>query len=87
MIPEYQPPRTRSFFSSRVTPEAARALNLEEGREDEFFDRAAAARGQTPADEALVGRLPALFRTLRGRKVTAKNLETLVEIMRKRHSD
>lgn len=73
--------------------EYAKALGLKQGGEEwiDFFDRAAAARGQIPADfvadEKLVRRLPVLFRTLRGRKVTAENLDRLVEMIRKGHSD
>jgi transcriptional regulator with XRE-family HTH domain len=73
--------------------EYAKALGLKEGGEEwiDFFDRAAAARGQIPADlqadEKLVGRLPVLFRTLRGRKVTSEKLDQLVEIIRRGHSD
>jgi transcriptional regulator with XRE-family HTH domain len=73
--------------------EYAKALGLKEGGEEwiEFFDTAAAARGQLPADlqadEKLVGRLPVLFRTLRGRKVPPQNLDQLVEMIRRGHSD
>ena len=73
--------------------EYAKALALKEGSEEwiEFFDRAAAARGQLPADlqadEKLVGRLPLLCRTLRGRKVTPENVDQLVEMIRREQSD
>ena len=73
--------------------EYAKALALKEGGEEwlEFFDRAAASRGQLPADlqadEKLMGRLPVLFRTLRGRKVTLENLDQLAELIRREHSD
>ncbi len=73
--------------------EYAKALALKVGTEEwiEFFDRAAAARGQLPADlqadEKLVGRLPLLFRTLRGRKARAANLDQLVEIIRREQPD
>ena len=73
--------------------EYAKALALKEGSEEwiEFYDRAAAARGELPADlqadEKLVGRLPLLFRTLRGRKVTLENLDQLVEMIRREQSD
>jgi transcriptional regulator with XRE-family HTH domain len=73
--------------------EYAKALALKEGSEEwiEFFDRAAAARGQLPADlqadEKLVGRLPLLFRTLRGRKVTPENVDQLVEMIRREQPD
>ncbi len=87
----------RGVFPAPESPqklrEYAKALGLKEGGEEwvEFFDRAAAARGQFPvdlqADENLVGRLPVLFRTLRGRKVTPEKLDQLVEIIRRGHSD
>jgi hypothetical protein len=73
--------------------EYAKALALKEGSEEwiEFFDRAAAARGQLSADlqadQKLMGRLPVLFRTLRGRKVTPENLDQLAELIRREHSD
>jgi hypothetical protein len=73
--------------------EYAKALTLKEGGEEwlEFFDRAAASRGQLPADlqadEKLLGRLPVLFRTLRGRKVTPEKLDQLAELIRREHSD
>ncbi len=73
--------------------EYAKALELKEGGEEwlEFFDRAAAARGRLPADlqedESLIGRLPILFRTLRGRKVTQEKLDQLVGLIRREHSD
>jgi hypothetical protein len=34
-----------------------------------------------------VGRLPLLFRTLRGRKVTPENLDQLVEMIRREQSN
>src|SRR5215472_11209933 len=65
----------RGVFSPPESPqklrEYAKALGLKHGAEEwiEFFDRAAADRGQIPADlqgnETLVGQLPVLFRTLR----------------------
>jgi hypothetical protein len=68
--------------------EYAKALKLKEGGEEwvEFFDRAAAARGRIPhdlqKDENLIRRLPVLFRTLRGQKVSPEALEKLVELIR-----
>jgi transcriptional regulator with XRE-family HTH domain len=87
----------RGVFAPPESPqklrEYAKALALKDGSEEwiEFFDRAAAARGQLPADlqadETLLGRLPVLFRTLRGRKVTPEKLDQLVELIRREHSD
>jgi len=85
----------RGVFAPPESPqklrEYAKALSLKEGSEQwiEFFDRAAAARGRLPADlqtdENLLGRLPVLFRTLRGRKVTPEKLDQLVELIRREH--
>jgi transcriptional regulator with XRE-family HTH domain len=87
----------RGVFASPESPrklrEYAKALALKEGSEEwiEFFDRAAAARGQLPADlqadEKLLGRLPILFRTLRGGKVTPEKLDQLVDLIRREHAD
>jgi transcriptional regulator with XRE-family HTH domain len=68
--------------------EYARALGLKPCTDEwiEFFDRAAASRGQIPRDlqkdENLVKHLPVLFRTLRGRKVSPEALDKLVELIR-----
>lgn len=75
--------------SSEVLSRYAAALHLEEGSDEwyDFFDRAAAARGSIPADimerDELVQHLPALFRTLRGRRLSEGQLEELVEIIRR----
>jgi len=67
----------------------AGALGLRKGSTPwyEFFDLAAASRGQIPeeilADDKLVKKLPVLFRTLRGEKVPEKKLEELIETIRK----
>ncbi len=67
----------------------AEALNLRKGSSAwyEFFDLAAASRGQIPeeilADDRLVKKLPVLFRTLRGEKVPEKKLDELIETIRK----
>lgn len=53
----------------------------------EFFDYAAAARGEIPADllsdDALVGKLPVLFRTLRGERVDQDQLDELIDRIRR----
>ena len=67
----------------------ATALGLEPGSDewDEFFDRAAAERGRIPndilSDEEVLGRLPVLFRTLRGAKVEASRLDEFIERIRR----
>jgi transcriptional regulator with XRE-family HTH domain len=67
----------------------ALALGLSRGSEDwiEFFDVAAASRGVIPPDlledDALLQKLPMLFRTLRATPVEDAKLDKLVEEIRK----
>jgi transcriptional regulator with XRE-family HTH domain len=67
----------------------AKALNLTEGSDPWylFFDLAAADRGIIPKDimddAELVKELPAFFRTLRGQKPTASEMQTVLEKIRK----
>ncbi|MCH8042102.1 MAG: helix-turn-helix transcriptional regulator [Planctomycetes bacterium] len=53
----------------------------------EFFDAAAAARGEFPkdllSDEELIDKLPALFRTLRGHPFPSEKLDELLEMIRR----
>ncbi|MFH1110246.1 MAG: helix-turn-helix transcriptional regulator [Planctomycetota bacterium] len=53
----------------------------------EFFDLAAAERGRIPkdllSDDELLGKLPVLFRTLRGAKVSDRHLDQLIERIRR----
>lgn len=75
--------------SSEILERYASALGLEEGSDGwyEFFDRAAASRGEIPPDllndADLVQSLPILFRTLRGSRVSDEQLSRLAEILRK----
>jgi transcriptional regulator with XRE-family HTH domain len=74
--------------SEEKLEEYARALGLRSGGTDwiTFFDLAAAERGRLPRDlqdEELLGRLPVLFRTLRGAKIDETNLDELIERIRK----
>jgi len=68
--------------------EYAKALGLTEGSTEwiEFFDKAAASRGMIPHDlhkeEDLVRRLPLLFRTLRGQRLSSDALDKVVELVR-----
>ena len=63
----------------------AKFLELKQGSEDwdTFFDVAAAAKGRLPdellEDEALVAKLPLVFRTLRGKRLTDKQLDALLK--------
>jgi transcriptional regulator with XRE-family HTH domain len=65
------------------------ALGLKRGTDEwlEFFDFAAAPRGEIPrdlmSDEEVVEKLPILFRTLRGSQVTEESLDELVEKVRR----
>ena len=69
--------------------EYARSLKIESGSNEwyEFFDLAAAASGRIPADlmndKQLIPKLPLVFRTLRGGKVTRKQLDGLIERIRR----
>ena len=64
--------------------EYARLLALKKGTDDwyRFFDLAAAEAGRIPQDiltnEEVVEKLPILFRTLRGKKVSDEKLDKLV---------
>jgi len=75
--------------SRKKLEQYADALGLGRGSDEwfEFFDRAAASQGRLPADlmtdRELVPKLPLVFRTLRGGKVTREQLETLIERVRK----
>jgi len=67
----------------------AKALGLKKDTDTwiEFFDLAAAARGQLPkdllSDEELLEKLPILFRTLRGAPLPAERLDDLIEKVRR----
>jgi len=67
----------------------ARALGIELNSDEsvEFFDLAALSSGRVPedllSDEELLPKLPLVFRTLRGDKVTRKQLDALIERVRK----
>ena len=65
------------------------ALGLKRGSDEwlEFFDLAAASRGELPADllsdEEVVEKLPVLFSTLRGAQVTEEQMDGLVDKIRR----
>lgn len=67
----------------------AHALGLVEGSDDwmEFFDLAAATRGEIPKDllndDELVKKLPVLFRTLRAEPVSDDKLDQLIDKVRR----
>ena len=74
--------------SKEKLEEYASYLGIEKGSDDwyEFFDLAAACRGEIPEeildDEELLKHLPVIFRTIRGKKLSKKKLEELIEIIR-----
>jgi transcriptional regulator with XRE-family HTH domain len=78
------PPRSREKLQ-----DYASLLQLSEGSDEwyEFFDLAAAETGRIPDDilddAALVEKLPVVFRTLRGKKVSEEKLDELVERIRR----
>lgn len=69
--------------------EYATALGIAPGSDEwlQFFDLAAAGRGEIPADlledADVVEQLPVLFRTLRGEQVPEEDLAKLMEIIRR----
>ena len=77
------PPQSREKLE-----EYAGYLKIKKGSDDwyTFFDLAAAETGRIPEDimtkENIGNKLPVLFRTLRGQKVTDENLEKLIKMLR-----
>lgn len=69
--------------------EYARYLHIKKGTDDwyKFFDLAHIELGRIPQellnDAKVAARLPILFRTLRGKKISEKKLGELVELIRK----
>jgi transcriptional regulator with XRE-family HTH domain len=65
------------------------AFGLKRGSDEwmEFFDTAAASRGEIPEDlldaPAVLGRLPMLFRTLRCTPIDDEKLDKLIEELRR----
>ncbi len=83
----------RGMFAAPQKPELieryAVALGLKPGSDEwlDFFDVAAASRGELPRDllddEELLGKLPLLFRTLRGGQVESRKLDELIDRIRR----
>jgi len=77
------PPQDRE-----VLEKYAKALELKSGGDDwyTFFDLAAAAKGRLPdellADKEIVAKLPLVFRALRGKRLTERQLNELVKKVR-----
>jgi transcriptional regulator with XRE-family HTH domain len=77
------PPQSREKLE-----DYARRLGLREGSDAwfEFFDLAAAETGRIPEDlrdAELVSKLPVIFRTLRGKKLTDEQLDKLADRLRR----
>ena len=77
------PPQSREKLE-----EYAKLLKINKGSDDwyTFFDLAAAETGRIPDDlmmkAKMEDKLPILFRTLRGQKVSDKKLENLIKMLR-----
>ena len=78
------PPKKRDLLQRH-----ARALELEEGTDEwlEFFDLASACAGRIPerimSDEQLLTKLPLVFRTITGGRLTEEELRKLAEEIRR----
>lgn len=80
----YPPPQKQELLEKYAT-----ALGIREGGDEwtEFFDLAAAFRGEIPKDlrdNEILAKLPILFRTLRGERVPQDKLDDLIEMIRKK---
>ena len=65
----------------------ARYLKLKEASDEwyEFFDLAAAESGRFPKElmeKEIVARMPFLFRTIRGKKITKEKLDKLIRLIK-----
>ena len=75
--------------SHKILEDYAKLLGIEKGSDDwhELFNRAAACRGEIPEeiynDEELVTKLPIIFRTIQGKKISPELLDDLAETVRK----
>ncbi len=80
----YPPPQ-----SDELLGRYAASLGFPEGSDKwlELFDLAAAERGKIPEDlmkdDAVVDKLPVLFRTIRAKQVSGEGLDNLVERIRR----
>jgi transcriptional regulator with XRE-family HTH domain len=80
----FPPPQKEELLTRYAT-----ALGLVRGSEEwiEFFDTAAACRGELPkdllTDQELLDKLPVLFRTLRASPVATEGLDELIDKIRR----
>jgi len=78
------PPASREKLEEYAT-----FLGLKRGNDEwlEFFDRAAASRGELPKDflddDEVLKALPIIFRTIRGKKVSREMLNELIDKIRR----
>jgi len=78
------PPASREKLEEYAT-----FLGLKKGTDEwlEFFDRAAASRGELPKDflddDEVLKALPVIFRTIRGKKVSREMLNELIDKIRR----
>jgi transcriptional regulator with XRE-family HTH domain len=78
------PPASREKLEEYAT-----FLGLKKGSDEwlEFFDRAAASRGELPKDflddDEVLKALPVIFRTIRGKKVSGEMLNELIDKIRR----
>lgn len=73
--------------SEEILKRYAKCLELKEGTDSwyEFFDLAAAESGRLPKDlgeKEIIERVPLLFRTIRGKKLTKEKLDKLIKIIK-----
>ena len=74
--------------SSQKLREYARMLKIKPGSKDwqTFLDLAAAEAGRIPedllSDEEVIGKLPVLFRTLRGQKLSDEEISGLMKMIK-----
>lgn len=80
----FPPPQKEELLEKYAT-----ALGVARGSDDwlKLFDFAAASRGQLPkdllSDDELFEKLPALFRTLRGRAIEPEKLDKFIDDVRR----
>lgn len=80
----FPPPQKEELLEKYAT-----ALSLKRGSDEwlEFFDLAATSRGEIPkdllSDEELLGKLPLVFRTLRGSALSPEKLDDLIDTIRR----
>jgi transcriptional regulator with XRE-family HTH domain len=73
--------------SEEILSKYAKFLHLKEGSDGWylFFDLAAAEAGKFPKElmeEDIIARMPVLFRTLRGKKLSKEKLDKLIKLIK-----